>query len=221
MLESRLDSEFLIYLTSNNYQPGDRVPPLTTLKNELGLSISKLREQLEAARMLGVVEVKPRSGIRCANYEFFPAIKHSLLFGLALDNSLFPKFGELRNHIEISFFSEAVQKLTRSDLLELDSLVLSAQEKLNGTPIRIPHNEHKDLHLNIFKKLENTFVLGLLEGYWEAYEAVDLNVYTDIQYLHKVWDYHKLIIQNLINNNIEGALDTFIEHTKLIDTRNK
>ena len=103
MIESKIDSDFLRYLISSGFQPGDRVPPLNTLTEKLGLSISKLREQLEVARTLGLVEVKPRSGIHCADYAFFPAIKQTLLSitqvdnmgvndGLKLENSLFAEF---------------------------------------------------------------------------------------------------------------------------------
>ncbi len=30
-------------------------------------------------------------------------------------------------------------------------------------------------------------MLGLLEAYWDAYEAVELNTYADYAYLQEVW----------------------------------
>ena len=79
-----LDSELLKFISLNAATPGDRVPPLDVLSRELGLSVTKLREQLEVARQLGLVEVRPRSGIKSVEYNFLPAIRQSLLFGLAL-----------------------------------------------------------------------------------------------------------------------------------------
>ena len=219
MIESKIDSDFLRYLISSGFQPGDRVPPLNTLTEKLGLSISKLREQLEVARTLGLVEVKPRSGIHCADYAFFPAIKQTLLFALALDNNLFITFSELRHYIEVSFFAEAVAELTESDKSHLQSLIVAAQQKLEGSPIRIPHQEHRDLHLEIFRRLDNPFVQGLLEAYWEAYEAVELNVYTDINYLLRLWQYHALIIDGIINDDIDSSLKALVEHTELLNIR--
>ncbi len=70
MIAAKIDSDFLRYLVTNGCRPGDRLPPLEKLKARLGLSMSKLREQLEVARHLGLVEVKPGSGIRCADYTF-------------------------------------------------------------------------------------------------------------------------------------------------------
>ena len=219
MIESKIDSDFLRYLITNGFQPGDRVPPLNTLTQKLGLSMSKLREQLEVARELGLVEVKPRSGIHCADYAFFPAIKQTLLFALALDSKLFNKFSDLRHYIEVSFFAEAVAELTENDKSRLQSLIVSARQKLEGSPIRIPHQEHRELHLEIFRRLDNPFVQGLLEAYWEAYEAVELNVYTDINYLHRLWDYHTLIIDGIINDDVESSIIALVEHTELLNTR--
>ena len=142
-----------------------------------------------------------------------------MLFALALDSNLFSKFSALRHCIEVSFFAEAVTKLTQSDKSILQSLIIAAQQKLEGSPIRIPHQEHRDLHLQIFQRLDNPFVQGLLEAYWEAYEAVELNVYTDINYLHSLWKYHALIIDGIVNDDIDSSLKALIEHTELINVR--
>ena len=115
--------------------------------------------------------------------------------------------------------AEAVAELTEVDKSHLQSLIIDAQKKLEGSPIRIPHQEHRDLHLEIFRRLDNPFVQGLLEAYWEAYEAVELNVYTDINYLLRLWQYHALIIDGIINDDIDSSLKALVEHTELLNIR--
>jgi DNA-binding FadR family transcriptional regulator len=44
------DSDFLRYLVEEDLRPGDRLPPLSELSQEIGISTGKLREQLEVAR---------------------------------------------------------------------------------------------------------------------------------------------------------------------------
>ena len=56
-------SEFVRYLAQHEEANGEQLPPLSGLSRELGVSIASLREQLEVARALGLVEVKPRYGI--------------------------------------------------------------------------------------------------------------------------------------------------------------
>lgn len=218
-LVDKLDSELLRYIVASGRQPGERLPSLERLSAELKLSIGKLREQLEVARALGFVEVRTNTGIRIAEYSFLTAVRYSLLFALANDPSQFTAFGELRNHIEAAFWHEAVACLTPDDFVELRSLIASAWEKLNGHPIQIPHAEHRSLHLTIFRHLDNAFVKGLLEAYWEAYEAVGFSVFSDYQYLREVWTYHEGIVTALEAGDAEEGHRLLLLHTALLRYR--
>ena len=216
-----LDSELLNYIVSHHLRPGDQLPALADLSQELNINVGKLREQLEVARSMGLVEVRPRTGIRIKEYEFLPALRLSLLYALALDKSHFEEITELRNHTEVAFWHEAVVQLTDEDKAELRRLVDSAWDKLNHeTLIQIPHAEHRQFHLKIFTHLANPFVIGLLEAYWEAYEAVELNTYADLHYWQEAWTYHERILNCICEGDFEAARVAFIEHTRLLRHRN-
>ncbi|HEX9331765.1 MAG TPA: FCD domain-containing protein [Anaerolineales bacterium] len=209
-------SEFLRYLAT--YKDAERrLLPLKDLSVKLGISVASLREQLEVARALGLVEVKPRLGTKRRAYSFTPAIRQSLGYALALNDEHFRKYSELRNHIEASFWHEAAQKLTNEDKQELESLVARAWEKLRGTPTQVPHEEHRNLHLKIYSRLENPFVTGILEAYWEAYEAVGLNVFAGgYEYLQEVWQYHQQMVEAICNGNFEAGYEALVKHTDLL-----
>jgi DNA-binding FadR family transcriptional regulator len=210
-------SEFLRYLAHHEDANGQRIPALTDLSRELGVSMASLREQLEVARALGLVEVRPRTGTKRLPYSFTPAVRQSLRYALILNNENFRKYAELRNHVESAYWFEAVQLLTEDDKQELQDLVLYAKEKLNGTPIRIPHEEHRKLHMVIYQRLENPFVTGLLEAYWDAYETVGLNVFTGgLSYLEEVWEYHTQMVQAICNGDYEAGYQALIQHTDLL-----
>jgi DNA-binding FadR family transcriptional regulator len=226
MLSERITSEalseFMRYLAHHEDGNGQRLPALNELSRELGVSIASLREQLEVARALGLVEVRPRTGTKRLPYSFTPAVRQSLRYALILSNENFRKYSELRNHIEGVYWFEAVQLLTEDDKRELQNLLLHAQEKLNGNPIQIPHEEHRKLHLVIYQRLENPFVTGLLEAYWDAYEAVGLNVFTGgLSYLEEVWGYHAQMIEAICNNDYEAGYQALIQHTDLLYHRSE
>jgi len=176
-------SAFIKYLAF--YDPGTHqsLPSLSELSKTLNISVATLREQLEVARALGLVDVRPRKGIQKLPYKFSPVVRLSLAYALRTEISFFEEFADLRRHIEETYWHEAVLKLTNDDLEILKSLIKQAWSKLNGYPVQIPHAEHRELHLTIYKNLENEFVNGLLEAYWDAYETIGLNVYTDLSYL--------------------------------------
>jgi DNA-binding FadR family transcriptional regulator len=166
--------------------------------------------------------VRTRTGIRVKDYDFLPAIRLSLLFALAQDKAQFQEFTELRNHIEASFWIEASAQLTREDKAELRTLVNKANAKLHNAPfIQIPHAEHRQFHLKIFSRLDNPFVTGLLEAYWEAYEAVELNTYADLHYWQEAWAYHEKILTYIDQGNYDAARVAFIEHTQLLRHRHE
>jgi DNA-binding FadR family transcriptional regulator len=218
-LPDRLDSGLLRYIVASGRKPGDRLPSLEELSAELRISTSKLREQLEVARAMGLVEVRPRTGIRLAEYCFLPAVRFSLMYALAIDHTQFDAFGQLRSHVEAAFWHQAVALLTPDDHQHLRTLVAAAWEKLNGQPIQIPHAEHRNLHLTIFHRLDNPFVKGLLEAYWEAYEAVGLSLFSDYQYLREVWTHHEAIVEALEAGDVAEGHRLLLLHTALLRHR--
>jgi DNA-binding FadR family transcriptional regulator len=219
MVQSNIDSDFLRYLFETECKPGDRLPALSDLSAETGVSVGKLREQLEVARMLGLVEASPRRGIIRTEYDFLPPVRLSLLSALAIDRHYFDSFSSLRAHLELAYWDEAVALLTSEDHVHLRGLVARAWSKLNQPRIQIPTQEHRDLHLSIFRRLNNPFVLGLLEAYWDAYEAVELNTYADYQYLCRVWEYHERIVDAILAGELAGGKELLREHMTLLTSR--
>ena len=217
MTRSFFNSDFLHYLaTTCNLDGGERLPSLQELSQKLGISISALREQLEVARALGMVEVRPHTGIRRQPYSFSPAVKMSLAYALQLSPPNFQAFADLRNHLEDVYYTAAVEKLTEQDRLELQELMKRAWNKLRGEPIQIPHEEHRQLHLVLYRRLDNPFVTGLLEAFWDAYERVGLSVYADYAYLQQVWDYHQQIVNAICAGEFAAGYQALKNHKDLL-----
>ncbi len=219
MTQLHISSEFLHYIVKNGFVPGSRLPSLHEISEELGVSIGKLREQLEGARVLGLVAARPRRGIECNDYSFTPAARASLMFGLATDERRFFAFSELRNALESAFWRPAVQALTDDDKQELGRYISLAWHKLQQSRVQIPHREHRAFHMTIFRRLDNLFVTGLLEAYWDAYEAIELNTYADYRYLTAVWGYHERIAEAIQKDEIDSAKALHEEHLLLLRTR--
>jgi DNA-binding FadR family transcriptional regulator len=192
------------------------LPSINQIGQQLGISVASVREQLEVAKALGLVDVRPRTGIRRLPYSFSPAVQQSLSYALTLDRSQFEAFSDLRNHIEASYWDKAVRLLTTEDLAELNKLLDNAWRKLRGTPIQIPHREHRQLHLVIYSQLNNVFVRGILEAYWDAYEAVGLNVYADYEYLEEVWTYHQKMVDSIHSGEYQEGYKALTEHKDLL-----
>ncbi len=214
----KLDSDFLKYLIDRNVTPGNKLPPLSEIGGQMGVSVGKLREELAVARGMGVVSVRPRLGIQREPFSFSEAILPAVLFSLATGEATFVQLSRLRQMIEVSFWDEAVVLLTPEDKARLGQLVADAWSKLRGEPIHIPNGEHRQLHLTIFSRLDNPFVLGLFEAYWDAYDASELTRFMRYRYWVDVWTYHERIVEALNNNEFECGRQLLIEHFSLLPT---
>jgi len=184
----------------------------------MGVSVGKLREQLEVARQMGFVSVRPRLGTRREAFDFYPAIHTSLMFGLATGEATFEQLSQVRQTLESSMWHLAIAELREEDKFKLKELLLRAWDKLQGTPEHIPNDEHRELHLTIFCRLDNPLVQALLRAYWDAYEATELTRFADYQYWLKVWDYHERIVKTIFNDDVECGRQLLIEHFQLLPT---
>ena len=212
-----LGSDFLNYIVRQGFQPGDRLPSIQELTNDshLDMSANKVREQLEVARTMGWVEVRSKRGTRIKTYAFTPAVRLSALYAMACGES-FESFASLRNHVESAYWNEACGLLREEDLAIMQACIDGANEKLDSPTIHIPNPEHRLFHLTVFKHLDNTFVLGILEAYWDLYEEVGINRYMEYSYLRQVWDYHSMILDLIRDNEFDKAQQAFVEHTRLL-----
>jgi DNA-binding FadR family transcriptional regulator len=210
---------FLDYLISFHKQNKGSIPSIQSISADLGFSTATLREQMELAKNMGFISAQPRKGVELLPYKFTPAASKSLYYAVNLDYSFFFQYSEVRSHLEKAFFLESVNLLTQEDLFAIQKLVQAAFEKLNGDPVRIPHEEHRDYHLAFYAKQENIFLNGLLEAYWDVYEQMGLNLYADLNYLKNIWEYHKKILDLSLEGRFKDAYHLLGKHMEFIYER--
>ncbi|MPN26892.1 hypothetical protein SDC9_174318 [bioreactor metagenome] len=116
---------------------------------------------------------------------------------------------------------ESVKLMTPEDKNEMEAIVARAEDKLSRRPAVIPTQEHHDFHMLIYKRLENPFVIGLLEAYWELYKAAGFEIYPDMDYVHRIWQYHRKSVELIKAQNYEEAHRSLMEHMELITLREK
>ncbi|MEM5774857.1 MAG: FCD domain-containing protein [Anaerolineaceae bacterium] len=214
-------SELLCYLAELAKNGESRVESLNELSTILSTSTATLREQLEVARVMGLVDIKPRKGITIREYSLRPAVQQSVGYAISINPDNFNTFSDLRNHIEAAYWSQAVPLLTAEDHRKLISLVEQAKRKLETKPIQIPQYEHRQLHLTIYARLNNPFVNGILEAFWDLYDAVGYGLYADFSYLQNVWNYHDRIVKAIIAGDFATGYQVLVEHNTLIRTRTR
>ncbi|HAE86043.1 MAG TPA: hypothetical protein DCG78_06020 [Anaerolineaceae bacterium] len=219
-MENTPRSDLLDYLAEAN-RNGTPIPTIAELSEELGMSITSLREQLEVARRLGFVTIKPKTGIQPCGFSLAPALRLSLQYGIRVQPELFEAFRDLRKHIEASYWFEAAPLLTSAEVSTLGDIVRKAQSKIKKQPIESPEKEHRAFHLAIFQHLENPVVKSLLETYWDLNAGNERNYYIDQNYLEIVWNYHQRIVEALAARDFERGHQALLAHMDLVMQRKK
>jgi len=219
-MENTPRSDLLDYLAEAN-RNGTPIPTIAELSEELGMSITSLREQLEVARRLGFVTIKPKTGIQPCGFSLAPALRLSLQYGTRVQPELFEAFRDLRKHIEASYWFEAAPLLTSAEVSTLGDIVRKAQSKIKKQPIESPEKEHRAFHLAIFQHLENPVVKSLLETYWDLNAGNERNYYIDQNYLEIVWNYHQRIVEALAARDFERGHQALLAHMDLVMQRKK
>ncbi|MFZ3151379.1 MAG: FCD domain-containing protein [Anaerolineaceae bacterium] len=215
-----LKRDLLEYLAEAQVNHAE-IPSIPEISQTLGISVANVREQLEVARCLGFVDVKPKVGIQSRSFSLTQPLVLGMRYGVKVQPGLFAAYSDLRKHIETSYWYEAVSLLTTQDIDKLEQLVTNAKKKIQEKPIQVPEIEHRTLHLTIFHRLDNPVVQSILETYWDLYEDLEYNYYLDQTYLETVWNYHQTMVDALAAHEFEKGYLALTTHMDLFQQRKK
>jgi GntR family transcriptional repressor for pyruvate dehydrogenase complex len=196
-----------------------KLPPLGQLAKELGVSRGKLREDMITAQAYGIIEMRPGDGTYIRPFDFYAAVKPLVLYSIACAECNFDRFYRLRAKLEVTFWHEAVGALGQAEFKALLRILDDADRKLQGSPIEIPHSEHREFHTLLFSKLDNPFAVGLLKAYWDAYEAVGLHRYFDLSYYQRMWSSHRLMTEAIMDDQYDKGQEILAQHLTLLEDR--
>lgn len=85
----------------------------------------------------------------------------------------------------------------------------------------IPLEEHSEFHLSIYRPLNNTFLNGILETYWQLSQETEFRMYSDQVYLENVWTYHKKIQRAIATKEYDLGYQALMTHFELVRTQKK
>jgi DNA-binding FadR family transcriptional regulator len=131
-LHNRIVREVIARVASGTYAPGHRLSAERELCREFDVARGTLRKALNQLRGLGVLRIKPNSGITVQGMpknKLSPAI-------------LPPEFGEVdladvieaRKAIEVAAFAQATRRVTASQIRELRGLVDQMAQRVDDLP---------------------------------------------------------------------------------------
>ncbi|MDD3949148.1 MAG: FCD domain-containing protein, partial [Anaerolineaceae bacterium] len=142
-------------------------------------------------------------------------------YGMEVQPDLIWELISVRQHLELAFWQEAVVRLSHKEIDYLADLIEKAEKKIQNQPVVIPLEEHSEFHLSIYRPLNNTFLNGILETYWQLSQETEFRMYSDQVYLENVWTYHKKIQRAIATKEYDLGYQALMTHFELVRTQKK
>ncbi|WP_343247198.1 FadR/GntR family transcriptional regulator [Diplocloster hominis] len=115
-------------IDSGEYEPGQKLPTESNLCENLKVSRTSVREAMRMLQALGYVDILPGKGAYVAEYQKIP--NHSNWYDI--ENARFNDFMEVRMAIETLAVRLSVERATKKQVGELESINQSFLEAVNN-----------------------------------------------------------------------------------------
>lgn len=215
----RAYDEIRNYISSNQLQPGDKLPTEMEMCEMLGISRNVLREAIKSLEITGVVASKPGVGIiiREFNMDYFMStLLHS--FPEQSDGQVEQYIEELRRVLELGFIDKAFESITSEDIEVLGNLVRQMenvackQRQSKNPPHMGPAFAQADatFHKTLFSHIENKFMISIINFFW-AYDKY-YKEKTSHEYLSLNVEKHKKIYEALKTQDFQAFRDAMFFH---------
>lgn len=177
MLNRVIQDQIKQYVTENELEPGDLLPPEGQLASDLGVSRGSVREAIKALESLGIVEVRHGDGVRVRALNFDP-IFDLLSYGLAFDPATAGDILAIRVWLEVAAVADVVGKISDAELDKiaalLDSWQVKAAEGEDGSA------DDRSFHRMLYTPLGNQSLIRLIDIFWLVYHSLaDQDIGTD------------------------------------------
>jgi len=143
-------------LIDGSLKPGDKLPSMTVLAEQMGVGISSIREAVKTLEGLGVLETRQGDGTVVSG-----RLNESAFNALSLQLIVLPRSPEeltgFREMYESAYTHLAMDNYTPADLAILEEIVISQEEKSKKTDFNA--NDERTFHLAVLECTHNCYVI--------------------------------------------------------------
>ena len=169
------------YIAQNRLQPGDRLPGEAWFASQLGVGRPLVREALKGLEAVSAIEARKGVGRFVRAFEADTYLSH-VATQVLIKSFSEREISETRCLLEIAAVSDAVERLTDADLLEIERL----WERISSDAAKGMKNTPADLGLHrvIMSRADNRFIVAMLDAVYalavqrdakEEYEAAKIS----------------------------------------------
>ncbi|MBO0793248.1 MAG: FadR family transcriptional regulator [Ktedonobacteraceae bacterium] len=197
-LQATIQEYIKDYIIRHGLKHGDPLPSEGAIASHLAASRNAVREAVKSLQTLGIVETRHGQGTFVGAFSF-SALVTGLTFRIQLsanrDLSIVRELLEIRQVLECGLVARLPDLITESQLAELHILVnkMEAQAAQGKT---FPE-EDRAFHEVLYRPLDNSLVIQLLQAFWEIYHIVEPQLLVAPEYPGDTAASHRRILEAL------------------------
>ena len=225
-LVDQVEEKLLSYFKSMGLGPGDAIPTLQELTDNLGVGISVVREAISRLRMLGLIESRPHRGMILTEPPIFSGLKRVIEPYILGEEAMLNLLG-LRVALEIGMAELIYIKINEEHLKELEGIL----ERGNGNEFNEYSAEHEyEFHKKLYEITGNKIIIEfqdiihpIIAFINEKYRDHIIKINTERKKAGKLIT-HRDLVNSLRNGDREaflrGMSDQFKSYSELLDRNN-
>lgn len=192
--------------------PGGRLPTEHTLARRFGVSRPMVREAIQTLRALGVVESRPRIGLRVRAFD--PQAHFDLLIPWIRSAEERVDLYELRRLLEPAILALVIRRASPADLERLDTLL---RRPLPRGRAGIKEGIARDIafHEELWRLSGNRFVWSLRGLLLRSFADVERRERLTEARVRRTIRLHRAIVRHLKRGHLEAAQQILREHLEV------
>ena len=213
-LSSLIVDEIVSRIADGTLKPGDKLPAIEVLCQQLGVGRTSVREALKALEVIGLIAIRHGKGT-CVGGGLARFFLKPFAWQNVLDREAMTALAETRRCCEGELAAMAAERATRDEIAEIEEAVERQMALLESPEFA---DGALDFHVTVWRAAHNEVMLHILDGIrgllWQSIsEAValpDVRVPTVSQ--------HRAISQAIADRRPDLARKAMVEHLRYVET---
>ncbi len=215
-LADRVANQLLEMIVSQQFRPGDRLPPEREIGQELGVSRTVVREAIRVLSGKGVLDVKSGSGVVVTQIDRENVAETMRLFiqtrgGHDEDGPFsYEKVNEVRGMLEVQVAGVAAERATPADLEELRAAFQDLTDAVGS--VELSSIKDVEFHRTIAKITHNDLYLIMLDSIRHVLVEIRQETLVKPERRRYVLAFHKRILEAIESGDPDQARRAMLDH---------
>lgn len=215
-LADRVANQLLDMIVTQQFRPGDRLPPERELGEALGVSRTVVREAIRMLSGKGVLNVRSGSGVVVTTIDR-ELVSETMRLFIHTRGGYHPhgpfsyeKIHEVRVMLEVTVAGLAAERATEEDLAELREAYRQMEENLHSPELL--SEKDVEFHRTIARLAHNELYLIMLDSIADVLLKIRLDSLSHKQRREGALAFHTRILDAILTHDGEAARQAMGEH---------